>query len=159
MISMRAVALLAALLAPSAAAAETATGSGALALAALVGHHSPLLAPKDQATLLQLLNGDEKLAAEPGKKITVHVDKVSCRSSNIEIVAYSCTLAFGDKQAALSGRVAHELYATLAEIGVPRDGAAGSVYEAVSNLACVIDPGEVAQNAGGGAQCAYTLPN
>jgi len=40
---------------------------------------------------------------------------------------------------------------------VPSDGAAGSIFEAVSNLGCTIDPGEVKQKGGGGAHCTWML--
>jgi hypothetical protein len=59
----------------------------------------------------------------------------------------------------LMGRRAHELYATLAEIGVQADGAAGSTFEALSNLKRAIKPSEVQQKAGGGAHCDYSPPN
>jgi hypothetical protein len=50
--------------------------------------------------------------------------------------------------------------ATLAEIGVEPDGAAGSTFESVSNLKCTIDPNEVKQKAGGGgAECQYAPAN
>lgn len=156
---MRSLAIVVVLLAPGPAAAETVNGSGALALAALVGNVSPVIAPEDRAALMKLLDGQEKLAVQPGQKIVVHADKITCRSSNIEIAAHSCALSFGERQANLTGRAAHELYATLAEIGVPPDGAAGSVYESLSNLACDIDPGEIIENAGTGARCAYAAPN
>ena len=34
----------------------------------------------------------------------------------------------------------HELFATIAEVGVKPDGAAGTIYEGLSQLACTIDP-------------------
>ncbi len=55
----------------------------------------------------------------------------------------------------LDGRKAHELYATLIEIGVPTDGAAGTIYEALSKLSCTIDPKEIESNDGGGAKCLF----
>jgi hypothetical protein len=47
----------------------------------------------------------------------------------------------------------------LSEIGVPADGAAGSTFEAVSNLKCTIDPNQVKQKSGGGAHCDYAPPS
>jgi hypothetical protein len=34
-------------------------------------------------------------------------------------------------------------------------GVGGSIYEALTNLRCTIDPNEVKQNSGGGARCHY----
>jgi hypothetical protein len=59
----------------------------------------------------------------------------------------------------MAGRAAHELYATLIEIGIAPDAGAGSVVEALSNLKCTIDPNEIIQNPGGGAHCQYDPPN
>jgi hypothetical protein len=147
------------LFAPHAASAETVDGSGALALAALVGTVSPLLSGSEKGVLRQLLDGQAKFAFPTGKTISVQARKLTCRASNVDIKSHSCALTFGSHDVALSGRRAHELYATLAEIGVPPDGAAGSIFEAVSNLKCMIDPGEVKQNSGGGAHCDYAQPN
>ena len=142
-----------------AAAAETADGSGALALAALVAENSPLLGTADKAALAAFLDGKTDVAYPAGKTIAVTADKLTCRASNVDIAAHSCELTFGAKTVTLSGRRAHELYATLAEIGVPPDGAAGSVFEAVSGLNCAVDPSEVKEKAGGGAHCDYSRPN
>ena len=38
---------------------------------------------------------------------------------------------------------------------VPEDGAAGSVFEGMSHLNCTIDPAEIKQKAGGGADCKF----
>jgi hypothetical protein len=73
----------------------------------------------------------------------------------VDITQHSCDLTFGAKKATTQGRKAHELYATLAEVSVPPVGAAGSIFEAVSNLDCTIDPAEVKQKAGGGAHCTF----
>jgi hypothetical protein len=157
--SLKVLLVLAALLAPQAASAETVMGSGALALAALVGNVSPLIGPKDKVVLMKLLNGEEKFSFPMGQTITIQADKLTCRSSDVEITAHSCDLSFGSRTLTLTGRPAHELFATLAEVGVPPDGAAGSIYEVVANLKCEIDPDEVTQNSGGGAQCEYGAPN
>ncbi len=42
---------------------------------------------------------------------------------------------------------------------MPSDGAAGSIYEAVTKLTCTIDPNEVTQMSGGGAHCNYGPPD
>jgi hypothetical protein len=145
--------------APHAASAETVNGSGALTLAALVGTVSPLLSGSEKGVLRQLLDGRAKFAFPAGKTICVQAGKLTCRASNVDLKSYSCALNFGSHDVALKGRRAHELYATLAEIGVAPDGAAGSTFEAVSNLKCTIDPGEVKQSSGGGANCDYAQPN
>ncbi len=146
------------LLAGHSASAATVGGSGALALAALAAKYSPLLKPAEKLALANLFEGRSKIIFPPDKKITVVVDSFSCRAGNVDITLHACDLTFGKKKVSLQGRLAHELYATLAEVGVPPDGAAGTIFEAVSNLNCVIDPSEVEQKAGGGAQCAYDPP-
>jgi hypothetical protein len=142
-----------------AASAETADGSGALALAAIVGENSPLLGAADKAVLAKFLDGESDVAYPAGRTIAVTADKLVCRANNVDIAAHSCELSFGSETVALSGRRAHELYATLAEIGVAPDGAAGSIFEAVSGLKCAIDPNAVKEKAGGGAHCDYSPPN
>ena len=123
--------LLALLLATHATAAETVNGSGALALAALVGNVAPSLG-----------------AAETAQKIT-------CRAGNVDITSHSYDLTFGGQFVSLERRSAHELFATPAEIGVQPDGAAGSLL----NLKCTIDPNELKQKSGGGAKCQYAPAN
>jgi hypothetical protein len=140
------------LLANHAAFAGSIEGNGALALAALVAEHSPNVKVHDKFLLEKFLNGQTYASK---KKISVAAGAVTCRASDVDITQHSCDLTFGAKKVATHGRKAHELYATLAEVGVPPDGAAGSIFEAVSNLDCTIDPGEVKQKAGGGAHCTY----
>ncbi len=139
--------------------AEEANGSGALALAALIGNVSPLLGEQEKGVLMGLLEGQEKLAYPAGKTISVEATTLTCRASDVDITSHSCALKFGTQDVALAGRKAHELFATLTEIGVPPDGAAGSVFEAVTKLVCTVDADEVKQNAGGGAHCQYAAPN
>ena len=68
-----------------------------------------------------------------GHTILVKADSVVCRASNVDISAHSCQLKFGARsRATWRAARAHELYATIAEIGVRPDGAAGSVFEALS---------------------------
>lgn len=147
------------LLANSGALAGSVDGNGALALAALVAENSPSVKTSGKILLEGLLNGR---SSPPGvytgyeKKITVTADGISCKTSNVDITVHQCDLTFGAKRVTTKGRRAHELYATLAEIGVAPDGAAGSIFEAVSNLDCTIDPNEVKQKAGGGAHCAFS---
>lgn len=144
------------LLAAPAAIAATVSGNGALSFAALVGQQSPYLTKAEKNLLLKYLNGNAKAPFPKGKTVVVKADSVTCRISNVDITAHSCDLKFGVRTVALSGRTAHELYATLIENGVPSDGAAGSIFEAIGALDCKIAPAEVADEGGGGAKCEYT---
>ena len=150
-----AIVLVPLLLASQSAPAATAAGPGALALAALVAAHSPLLGRHERRALARLLDGHSRVGFPPGIKISVKADAVVCRASNVDITSRSCKLTFGAKSVNLTGRQAHELYATIAEAGVPPDGAAGSVLESLSHLICTIDPHAIAQKAGGGADCTF----
>lgn len=143
----------------SAALAESADGNGALALAALVAENSPLLGATDKAMLAKFLNGQTNVAYPAGETTLVSADKITCRASNVDITEHSCDIAFGKKTVMLMGRRAHELYTTLAEIGVQVEGAAGSSFAALSNLKCAINPSEVQDKSGGGAHCDYSPPN
>jgi len=138
------------------AAAAPATGHGALALAAILGDHSPLLKYHQRRALARIL--DDK-APGPGSraKIIVDANVVSCRAGDVDIAAFSCALTFGKRNVTLAGRHANELFATLIEAGVQSDGAAGTIYEAVHALKCTIDPVVVAQKSGAGAECDYVL--
>ena len=142
-----------------AAAAETVNGSGALALAALVGNVAPDLSAVEKNGLLKLLDSKTDFRFPAGKTISVAAQKVSCRAGNVDIASHSCDLTVGGQVVNLKGRSAHELFATLAEIGIQPDGAAGSIFEALSNLKCTVDPNEVKQKSGGGAECQYAPPN
>jgi hypothetical protein len=55
----------------------------------------------------------------------------------------------------LRGRAAHELFATIEELGVVPSGAAGSFFIGVSGLKCTIGPAELRQKDGGGAACSF----
>jgi hypothetical protein len=136
--------------------AQSVDGSGALALAAIVGGMSPLASAGDKTVLAALFNGDRASVASAGK-IGIDSDMIRCRAGNIDFTAFACDLTFGAQTAHLSGRSAHELYATLAEVGVAPDGAAGTIYRALYKLHCTIDPHEVAGATGIGADCAYAL--
>ncbi len=130
-------------------------GNGALALAALVGQHAPQLDQEQKSLLLNYLNGDAEAKFPEGGALSVKADSVVCRISNVDITFHSCDLTFGARKVTITGRVAHELYATLVENGIPGDGAAGSNYEAIGALDCAINPGEVASKGGGGAKCDF----
>jgi len=103
------------------------------------------------AALAEVCGGAEKMT-----DITVAIDKTVCKASDVDIALHSCDLTFPSRTISLTGRKAHELYATIAEVGVPPDGAAGSIFEALSPLTCTIDPNVIHQRAGGGATCNFT---
>jgi hypothetical protein len=148
--------LLAAPLAQAASTSTATAGNSALALAALVGAQSPALNAQQKGALAHMLDSNLSFPFPANQKITVKAGKVVCRASNVDISAHSCQLTFGATTHNLTGRAAHELYATLIESGVPSDGAAGSVFEGVTLLDCTVDPNEVKQKAGGGADCTFT---
>jgi hypothetical protein len=142
-------------LASSASSKQTVSGNGPLAFASLVAEHSPLLTAQEKRIMADLLEGRLHFKYSAGKKISVDADSIVCSESNVAIATRSCDLKFGKKTISIKGRKAHELFATLVEIGVPSDGAAGTIYESLSHLTCAIDPHEIQQNAGGGAQCQF----
>jgi hypothetical protein len=144
------------LLAVTAQAASTANGSSALALAVLVSEHSPMVSSFDKHKLAQLFGGNSHVSYPQGRTIAVSADKVVCKSSDVDITLHSCDLKFSNRTITVTGRKAHELYATIAEVGVLPDGAAGSIFEALSQLTCTIDPNVIDQRAGGGATCNFT---
>ena len=130
-------------------------GSGALALAALDAANSPWLPASDRTALAALLDGKPDLSFAAGGKISIAADRVACKAGNVDIGLHSCTLEFGGQTTTLSGRPAHELFATLVEAGVAPEGAAGTIYASLTKLRCLVDPNEVAQKDGGGATCAF----
>ena len=145
-------------LAASAAAAAPATTSGsvALALAGVVAPYSPLPAA-EKAAVAAFFNGDSNVPAT--KKITVTVDKVVCRASNVDITSRSCELTFKGKTKTVKGREANEIFATEALAGVPSDGAAGTIFESLTKLSCTLDPKVIKENGGGGAGCTFEPGN
>jgi len=147
--------LVCALIASESASAATASGSSALALAALVAADSRLLTQQDRSVMARMFAGYLNFRYPANRKITIKADSIVCRASNVDITQRSCELTFGSKKATLSGRKAHELFATIAEVGVPPDAGAGTIRESLSHLACTIDPNEVKQKAGGGATCNF----
>jgi hypothetical protein len=147
--------ILCVLVASESAAAATASGSSALALAALVAADSRLLPRQDRSLMARMFAGYLNFRFPANRKITIKADSIVCRASNIDITQRSCQLTFGAKKVMLNGRKAHEMFATIAEVGVPADGAAGTIFESLSHLVCTIDPNEVKQKAGGGATCNF----
>lgn len=139
----------------STAAAATVTGPDALALAAVVAQHSPLLGVSEKNAMARLFAGDSNFRWAAKKKISVTADSVVCRTSNVDIAARSCALTFKKSKRALKGREANEIYATAATARVPAEGAAGSNFRSISKLNCTIDPQVIRQKAGGGAKCSW----
>jgi hypothetical protein len=144
------------ILAAGSARAQPGEGYGALALGAIVGGDSPRLSAGQKAMLAQLFDGNTTSSAK-ADKVAVAVDAILCRAGNVDITAFACDLTFGARTIHLAGRRAHELFATLAEMGVAPDGAAGTIYRGIYKVRCTIDPKGVAQKDGGGANCAYAL--
>ena len=140
-----------------AALAGSATGSAALAPAGVVAAHSPKLSPAEKKTVAAFFDG--KTDVPYTGKIKVTADKIVCRTGNIDITARSCDVTFAGEKVSFRGREANELYATEAMAGVPSDGAAGSSFEAVTKLACALDPAAIKDKSGRGAECSYETGN
>jgi hypothetical protein len=136
--------------------AGSASGNGALSLAALVAEHSPAVTRVQKWLLRAYLDGRASARFRAGSTIVVKADEATCRISDVDITYKDCRLTFGPRTVTLAGRQAHELYATLIEVGVPSSGAAGSIYESVKQLKCTILPAQVRDRAGGGASCNFT---
>jgi hypothetical protein len=137
--------------------AGSASGSSALALAAVIAPYSPDLSPLDKITVAALFDGESgKVAA---KKIAVTADKIVCRSGNVALTSRSCELTFKGGKHSLQGREANELFATMAAAGVAPEGAAGSNIAGVSKLNCTLDVGAITQKDGGGASCSFDAGN
>jgi len=141
----------------AAAASQSVSGSGALALAAIVAQSSPAVPFANKLLLAKYLNGWASAPHPSGLIVPVAASSVQCRSSNVDITHHACTLVFGSVTQSLQPRAAHELYATLIEAGVPSDGAAGSIFEAIVNLHYTVNATQVAQMGGGGAQCSFDV--
>jgi hypothetical protein len=137
------------------AAPASTSGHSALALAALVASHSPHLTRSERQVMARLFDGDLNISFPAGRTLSVRADAVACQAGDVDITAFACTLTFGEQRVSLKGRKAHELFATLAEAGAPSDGAAGTIHEGLSHLACTIDPNVIKQRAGGGAACSF----
>jgi hypothetical protein len=137
------------------AAAANATGHGALALAAILGQYDPSLGPRTKAGLLRLLA--DKSYGRTGT-LTVDMAEATCRAGDVDLKAFNCALTYGTGTINLKGRQAAELYATLAEAGIPSDGAAGTIYESAKSISCNLNLTELGgpgTGDGGGAGCTY----
>jgi len=152
-----AIALSQSLLFASAAFAGSASGSPALALAAVIAPYSPDLSPLDKVTVAALFDGESgKVAA---KKISVTADKIVCRTSNVDLTTRSCELTFKGGKHSPRGREANELFATMVAAGIAPEGAAGSNIASVSKLNCTLDVAAIKQKDGGGASCSFDAGN
>ena len=140
----------------AAAAPSSVSGSTALALAGVVAPLSPLPVA-EKKVIAAFFAGNTNVTY--ANKIIVTADKIVCRTSNVDITARSCELTFKTTKRNLTGREANEIYATLVMAGVPSDGAAGSIFEALSKLSCTLDPKVIKDNAGGGADCTFEPGN
>jgi hypothetical protein len=137
------------------AAPVTATGPTALALAAVIAQHSPVVRAFDRRIIARLFSGRTNFGFTPNTKISVTADSVVCRTSNVNITTRSCDLTFGVRKRTLTGREANEVSATGLAAGASSEGAAGSTVENISKLDCTIDPNEIMKKASGGAQCTF----
>jgi hypothetical protein len=152
-----ALALLLSMTSGSTALAGDASGSPALALAALVARCSPNLSAADKNTVATLFAGNTGVAGS--RKISVTADKVMCRTSNVDLTSRSCEVTTKSGKRTMKGREANELFATMALAGIPAEGAAGSNFESVSKLKCTLDVGQIKQKDGGGASCDFDAGN
>jgi hypothetical protein len=131
------------------------TPASSLMLSAIVAEHSPLLGWLDKRTVAALAAGVFTSGPNRRETIVVAADDVECRVSNVDITSRSCTIRVGRRTVTLKGRNAHELFATLAEMGVTPSGAAGTIYIGASHVNCSVNPNELHEKGGGGASCTF----
>lgn len=136
---------------------SSASGPTALALAAVVAQHSSVLTGQEKDALARLFNSEVNLRLPASQKISVKADAVVCRMSNVDIAERSCEVTFGTQKITLKGREANELNATASAAGVASEGAAGTIFTGFSLLECTIDPQEIKQKTGGGANCTFNM--
>jgi len=118
----------------------TITGAPALALASVVVSYSPIVSPDDKRVLAKLFDGN---IVPFHQRIVVKADSIACRTSDVDITERSCKLTFGGYTQGLEGRKADELNATVIQAGILPDGAAGTIFESLTHLVCVIDPNDI----------------
>jgi hypothetical protein len=134
------------------------SGHAALALAAIVGSMSPRLTAAQKTVLGHYLASNPSLDAHAAK-IQVNAASITCGVSDVDITRSFCDLKIGTAPVKhLNGRAAHELYATLGEVGVQGDGAAGTIYNGVKTLHCEVSPSDIAEEGGAGATCTWSNP-
>jgi hypothetical protein len=132
------------------------SGPAAVAIAGVVAPHSPVLSSADRRAMARVFAGSP-ISFPAGRKISVTANSIDCRVSSADIGSRACDLTFedprrGDRKVSGSGRAANELFATLAAAS---GGATGSTVEKVTKLVCTIDPNEIRQKAGSGADCVF----
>jgi hypothetical protein len=136
---------------PAEAAPVSATGSTALAIAAVIAPYSPLLSAHEKTTIACLFDGN----ASAGKKLAVTAESIICRVGNVDITARSCEITFKKGKRTLKGRQANEVNATLTAAGAIAEGAAGSMIQTVTKLSCTLEPNVIKDHSGGGADCSF----
>ena len=87
-----------------------------------------------------LFNGHFHQLRGDTKTISVTADAIVCSVGTVDITAHSCKLTFGAKTVNLTGRAAHELYATMAQAGVPSQSTTNALSVGLSHLMCTINP-------------------
>jgi hypothetical protein len=138
------------------AAISTIGNHSAVALAGVVAPYSPL--PLSQKVVMEKLFNGLYPSFPVSQTITVTADSITCFAGDVAINTFNCDLKFGTSTINVTGRKAHEIFATLIEAGVPANGTAGKIYEALLTLSCTIDPNVIKQKTGAGASCSFT-PN
>ncbi len=102
-----------------------------------------------KVTLTKFRAGNTSFASS-NAPFTFSAAAIDCGASNVDITHYRCRLTFGSSTIDIVGAAAQQLFATLIQAGVPGDGAAGTIHEAVTALSCTVNVGQVKQRAGGG---------
>ncbi|MCP1762689.1 hypothetical protein [Bradyrhizobium japonicum] len=133
------------------------SGSTALALAGVIAPLSPDLTGAEKKAVAMLFAANAEIPYK--KPIVVTVDKIICRTGNVDITLRNCELTFGKKSRTVNGSTANEIFATEALAGIPSDGAAGSNFESLSQLSCTIDPNAIRRKDGSGADCTFQPGN
>jgi hypothetical protein len=139
------------------AATTTTTGPPAFALACVVAPYSPRLSSSDKRVIAQLFSGASDFVPPANRTVSVTVDSIVCRASEVDITARLCKLSFNSGKRIVKGRDANEIAATLRAAGIVPEGAAGSTIESLSKLVCTLDSNEIRQKAGGGAKCSFEI--
>jgi hypothetical protein len=78
-------------------------GPTALALAAVITQHSPLVRAFDRRIIARLFGDRTNFGFTPNTKISVTADSVVCRTSNVDITARTCDLTFGNRKRTTGG--------------------------------------------------------
>lgn len=133
------------------------SGSTALALAGVIAPLSPNLTGAERKAVAMLFAANAEIPYK--KPIVVTVDRIVCRTGNVDITLRNCELTFGKKSRTVNGSTANEIFATEALAGIPPDGAAGSNFESLSKLSCTLDPNAIRRKDGSGADCTFQPGN